>query len=94
MPTTKLALIDGPWNSPQPERLGVLTIGEEMTINGHVENGQIILDEPVPLFEGMKVHVELVNSEPTQPIEEQQPPTLYERYKSIVGISTVPTLLE
>ena len=57
-----------------------------MTINGHVENGQIILDEPVPLVDGMKVRVELVNSEPTQPIEQQQPPTLYERYKSIIGI--------
>jgi len=35
-----------------------------MTINGHAENGQIILDEPVPLTEGMKERVELGHRPP------------------------------
>jgi uncharacterized protein (DUF433 family) len=30
-----------------------------MTIRGHVENGRILLDEPVPLPEGAQVHVEV-----------------------------------
>jgi len=57
-----------------------------MTINGHVENGQIILDEPVPLSEGMKVRVELLAPDAEQPAEEEQIPSLYERMKSVVGI--------
>ena len=31
-----------------------------MTIEGHIENGHIILDEQIPLPEGMKVRVELL----------------------------------
>jgi hypothetical protein len=32
-----------------------------MTYRGHVKNGQIMLDEPVPLPEGAEVHVELMD---------------------------------
>jgi hypothetical protein len=57
-----------------------------MTISGHVENGQIVLDEPVPLTEGMKVRVELLATEAEQPPSEEQVPTHYERYKPVIGI--------
>ena len=56
-----------------------------MTVNGHVENGQIILDEAVPLLEGMKVRVELLPNEAAQPAAEEQVPTLYERLKPVIG---------
>jgi hypothetical protein len=57
-----------------------------MTINGHVENGRIILDDAVPLAEGMKVRVELVSPSSEQPAEEEQVPTLYDRWKGLFGI--------
>jgi hypothetical protein len=57
----------------------------QMTINGHVENGKIVLDDAVPLAEGMRVRVELLGSAAEQPAEESIP-TLNERYKSFIGI--------
>lgn len=53
-----------------------------MSFEGHVENGQIVLDGPAELPEGAKVRVELVSS-----VSAIQPatPTLYERLKHIVG---------
>lgn len=33
-----------------------------MTYRAHVKNGQITLDEPVPLPEGAEVHVEIVTN--------------------------------
>jgi len=38
-----------------------------MTYRGHVKNGQITLDEPVPLPEGAKVSIELVESGEVKP---------------------------
>jgi hypothetical protein len=58
----------------------------KMTISGHVENGQIVLDEPVPLADGMKVRVELLPANSERPSEDEQMPTLYERHKSFIGI--------
>ncbi len=57
-----------------------------MTISGHVENGQIVLDEAVPLTEGMKVRVELITNGSEPKTEQEQVPTLYERYQSVIGI--------
>lgn len=57
-----------------------------MTVHGHVENGRIILDEAVPLAEGMKVRIELLTPDAEQLAEEEQIPTLNERYKSFIGI--------
>jgi hypothetical protein len=57
-----------------------------MTINGHVENGQIVLDESVPLTEGMKVRVELLAVEAEQPADGNLGPTLYDQLKPIIGI--------
>jgi len=55
-----------------------------MTIQGHVENGQIVLDQKAPLPEGMKVEIRLLNSDPQQN-DAATLPTLYERYKNIIG---------
>jgi len=49
-----------------------------MTYKGHVENGVIVLDEPVPLQEGTKVRVE--------PDESGRELTLAERLKDVIGI--------
>jgi hypothetical protein len=57
-----------------------------MTVNGHVENGRIVLDESVPLAEGTKVRVELLPSAAEQPAADEQGPTLYEQLKPIIGI--------
>lgn len=60
-----------------------------MTIEGHVENGQIVLHGDVPLAEGMRVRVELVSAGPVGKSAEDSPseelPSLYERMKPFVG---------
>lgn len=50
-----------------------------MTLEGHVENGKIVLDEPARLPEGSKVRVEVLVSPPEKP-------SLYDRLKPFVGI--------
>jgi hypothetical protein len=55
-----------------------------MTVNGHVENGQIVLDEAVPLVEGMKVRVEVIGTKP-EGMNADEGPTLYDQLKPIVG---------
>jgi hypothetical protein len=67
-----------------------------MTINGHVENGKIVLDDSVPLTEGMKVRVELLQAAPpendaTDAKTEHSELSFYERHKSWIGsISDLP----
>ena len=53
-----------------------------MSFEGHVENGRIVLDEPVPLPEGAKVRVEVLPS----PAVSTDNRTLYDRLKPFVGI--------
>jgi hypothetical protein len=53
-----------------------------MTLEGHVENGQIVLDEPARLPEGSKVRVEVLVSPPAAP----EKASLYDRLKPFVGI--------
>jgi hypothetical protein len=48
-----------------------------MTYRGHVENGIVVLDDPVALPEGAPVQVDLVG--------EEAGATLYERLKSVIG---------
>ena len=38
-----------------------------MTLEAHVENGQIVLDEPAQLPEGAKVRIEVVVNPPAAP---------------------------
>ena len=53
-----------------------------MLLEGHVQNGQIVVDEPASLPEGAKVRIELVSSL-TEPVI----PTVYERLRSVIGIA-------
>ena len=48
-----------------------------MNYRGHVENGVVVLDEPVKLPEGTQVRVELAGPQST---------TLAERLKDVIGI--------
>lgn len=48
-----------------------------MTYRGHVENGVVVLDDPVKLPEGAQVQVELASP---------QSLTLAERLKDVIGI--------
>ena len=51
-----------------------------MVLSGHVKNGVIVLDDPVPLTEGIAVSVEVIGDP-----AEAKPTTLLERLKSVVG---------
>lgn len=53
-----------------------------MTYRGHIENGNIVFDEPVDMPEGAKVKVDLCDALKD---DEGQIPTLYERLKSVNG---------
>lgn len=53
-----------------------------MTLRGHIRNGTVVLDEPPHLPDGTAVEVELREVD-----EQDAPPTLYERYKQIIGIA-------
>ena len=55
-----------------------------MTLQGHVENGHIVLDTPVVLPDGTKVTVS-VEPNGTQPPADDQLPTLYDRLESVAG---------
>ncbi len=49
-----------------------------MSLEGHIENGQIVLDAPAELPEGAKVRVEIL------PVTEELP-TLLDRLRGVVG---------
>jgi hypothetical protein len=51
-----------------------------MSLEGHIENGQIVIDEPATLPEGTRVRVELL---PTD--QDSRIPTLFERLKPFIG---------
>lgn len=55
-----------------------------MTLQGHMENGHIILDESVDLPDGTKVRVEVMPSEAGKEIRNIL--TLCERLKQFAGI--------
>jgi hypothetical protein len=62
-----------------------------MVYRGHIKNGVVEFEEPVPLPEGAEVDV--IPSEPGNgeqsveklPEEEEEIPTLYERFKDFIG---------
>ena len=56
-----------------------------MVDHGHIKNGVVILDEESKLPEGAEVEVVLPKSAESAEGEEQIP-TLYERFKDIIGI--------
>jgi hypothetical protein len=60
-----------------------------MTLQGHVKNGTIVLDQPIALPEGAAVQVEVSSFQ--APIAEIRAPgrkTLAERFKNIVGVAS------
>ncbi len=63
-----------------------------MTVEGHIENGQIVLDLGMPLPEGMKVRVEFLgNVASARDAEHElssQSSSLYERMKPFIGAVT------
>jgi predicted DNA-binding antitoxin AbrB/MazE fold protein len=60
-----------------------------MTVDGRIENGQIVLNQEISLPEGMKVRVEFVCTESveesTEEATSEELPSLYERMKPFVG---------
>ena len=55
-----------------------------MTLQGHIENGRVVLDVPTGLPDGTKV-TELVQTNGEKPESSETFPSLYERLKSVVG---------
>ncbi len=60
-----------------------------MTVEGHIENGQIVLNEHISLPEGARVRVELIAAEAmkvfTKETAAEELPSLYERMKPFIG---------
>jgi hypothetical protein len=54
-----------------------------MTYRGHVKNGQITLDEPVPLPEGAALSIEIVKSADAEP-------TIWKKLRAIAGTVDAP----
>lgn len=55
-----------------------------MTYKGHVENGVIVLDDPVTLEEGVRVTVEVQSSKAADQTETDV--TLADRYRPFIGV--------
>lgn len=55
-----------------------------MMLDGHVENGNIVLDESATLPEGAKVRIEVLPEE-NRAASDAAMPTLYERLRNVVG---------
>jgi hypothetical protein len=55
-----------------------------MTVEGHIENGHVVLDGPIMLPDGTKVVVSLPPNRDETNAEEVLP-SLYERLKSVAG---------
>ena len=65
-----------------------------MIYQGHVENGRIVLDDEASLPDGARVTVNVVaTSQVPKPSEDkhathsEKPPTLYEQFQGIIGIT-------
>jgi hypothetical protein len=56
-----------------------------MTLHGHIRNGEIVLDEQIPLPEGAAVQVQVIVP-PTATAADGQLPTLGETLKDFIGV--------
>lgn len=60
-----------------------------MTLEGHIQNGQIILHHNAPLPEGVKVRIEFLDSNTSESNTSEEAsdelPSLYERVKPFIG---------
>lgn len=52
-----------------------------MSFRGHVQNGVIVFDESAGLPEGTEVRIDVVE----EPRSNDEPPSLYERLKAVLG---------
>jgi hypothetical protein len=62
-----------------------------MTIRGHIENGQIVLDDPIALADGIQVRIEVLRAGWAQADNKSdssgdQEKSLYDLMQPIVGI--------
>jgi len=57
-----------------------------MVYNGHVQDGGVVLDDPVTLPDGTRVEVSIIEEQERRdaPIS---PPSLYDRLKSVIGMA-------
>jgi hypothetical protein len=55
-----------------------------MTYPGHVQNGAVVLDEPISLPEGAKVTVALENDRGSL-LDDSSLPSLYDQFQPFVG---------
>ncbi len=56
-----------------------------MTIEAHVQNGQIVLSSPLQLPDGTKVEVSVPNSSETTSTENSRGQSINERLKEFIG---------
>jgi len=60
-----------------------------MTLTGHVENGQIVLDDPISLADGVRVRLELISEQPDKVADSNtatdSEQSFYDRHKSWMG---------
>jgi len=57
-----------------------------MVYTGHVQDGAVVLDDPVTLPDGARVNVSIVE-EDEHGDASISPPSLYDRLKSVVGMA-------
>jgi hypothetical protein len=57
-----------------------------MTYQGHIEKGSVVVDAPVPLPDGIRVMISPVEDSGSAR-EDENVPTLYEQFKSFIGIA-------
>ncbi len=58
-----------------------------MTYHAKVQNGALVLEQPLALPDGTDVEVEL-RPVPSAPAPAEPPPTIYDRYKGFIGIAS------
>jgi predicted DNA-binding antitoxin AbrB/MazE fold protein len=54
-------------------------------LRGHVENGMVVLDDPVKLPEGTKVRVDLIDDEQKASLSNDQEPSLGQKLLKFAG---------
>ena len=57
-----------------------------MTYRGRIKNGVVVLDEAIPLPEGVEVEVVLQGTTAGTVAQDEKIPTLYEQFKDFIGI--------
>jgi hypothetical protein len=64
-----------------------------MTLQGHIENGRVVLDVALAVPDGTRVEVIVIPtpvSAASSDDKDRERPTLYERMKPVIGIADLP----